>query len=120
MNLFVPGEFVSLNEYIKAARNPRAGSHISNAIKQEETNRVRVSARGVPPVTEYPIEIECIWYTKDERTDPDNTAFSIKSVLDGLVIAGVLSGDSRKHIKRITHSFAVDKKTPGVEVVLYR
>lgn len=120
LSLFIPGEFVSLNEYIKAARNPRAGSHISNAIKQEETSRVRIAAHGCPMITEYPVNIELTWFTKDERTDPDNTAFSVKSVLDGLVLAGVLQGDTRKHIKRMSHEFTVDKKNPGVEIVISR
>lgn len=116
ISFFVPGRFVSLNDYIKAARNPRAGAHMSSAIKREETQNVMKAARGIPAVTSYPVDVHCTWYTVDERTDPDNTAFSIKSVLDGLVIAGVLSGDTRKHIRRISHDFDVDKKHPGVEI----
>jgi len=56
------------------------------------------------------------WYEPDLRRDPDNIMAGQKFILDGLVAAGVLPGDSQKYILGIYHRFKVDRKNPRVEV----
>ena len=54
-------------------------------------------AAKVPPVSRYPVRILFRWYSKDSRKDIDNVAFAKTFILNGLVLAGVLTEDSRKH-----------------------
>ncbi len=53
----------------------------------------------------YPVELSFFWFRKDQRTDPDNIAFSAKFILDGFVQAGLLKSDGWKFIRSIHHEF---------------
>lgn len=114
VNLFIPGEFTTLNEYIDAERTNK---YIAAQIKQAETQRVQVEAVNCPPVVIYPAALRFVWYRRNRRSDPDNVAFATKFILDGLMGAGVLAGDGWKYISSIKHDFELDAKNPGVEVV---
>lgn len=114
MKLIFPGEFPSLNEYINAERRNR---FIAAKIKKETTLRVVQDCAQTQEHIDYPIHILCGWYTKNERKDPDNVAFAIKFLLDGIVTAGVLKNDTRKDILTISHFFFTDKNNPRVEVL---
>jgi len=113
MNLFIPGEFTTLNDYIDAERTNK---YMAAQIKQVETQRVSVEAVNCPPVVVYPVKLRLTWYRKNRRSDPDNVAFATKFILDGLTEAGVLEGDGWKYISSIAHEFCLDTKSPGVEV----
>ena len=115
MNITFPGEYPSLNEYINAERRNR---FIAAKIKKEATARAMEAAKETLDIVVYPLECTCIWYTKNERKDPDKVAFAIKFLLDGLVEAGVLRNDTRKEISSITHRFVTDKNAPRVELHL--
>ena len=108
-------ELTDLNAYIDAERTNR---FVASKIKKRETERVAWEAKAakLPKITEYPVHITYTWYTKDLRKDVDNVAFAKKFIHDGLVEAGVLEGDSRKHVAGFTDRFLVDKKRPRVEV----
>lgn len=67
--------------------------------------------------THTPCAVKCVWHLKDGRKDPDNVAFAIKFLLDGLVRAGVLPNDGQKEIWRIVHEFVRDARE-GVSVEL--
>ncbi len=74
-------------------------------------------ARKLTPVLE-PVAISCCWYTPNERKDADNVAFAIKFVLDGLVEAGILKGDGRKHVRSLMYTFSVGRINPRTEVYI--
>ena len=115
LEFFIPGEFTTLNEWIAAANGNR---HAAAKIKREETARVRFAAHGVPEITEYPVHLHLTWYRRNRKSDPDNIAFAIKFVLDGLQDAGVMRQDTWASVKTITHHFALDKQNPGVSIAI--
>jgi len=116
LTLIIKGELTDLNTYIDAERSNRFAAA---KLKKAETALVAFSCKQqkLKPVEK--IEgIVCTWYTKDKRKDGDNISFGIKAIYDGLVVAGILPNDSRKHTGSITHHFAVDPVNPRVEVSL--
>lgn len=118
MNLTIEGELTDLNTYVRAERTNR---FISATIKRQETERVAREAQAakLPPVSRYPVRIGFTWYTRNLRKDVDNIAFGKKFILDGLVLAGVLAGDGRKHVAGFAgEEFLVDRERPRVEVVV--
>ena len=92
--------------------------HIGAQIKKDETYRVRMACRELPPITRYPVSLHITWYRRNKRTDPDNIAFSTKFLLDGMQQAGVLQQDTWASIASIKHDFRVDADNPGVEIVI--
>ena len=113
--LEIPGRFPSLNDYISAERKNR---HIAAKIKRDETQRVAdLAANSDIPTFNMPVKIEFCWVEKNSRRDCDNVAFAKKFILDGLVKAGVLKGDSRKYVIGFTDTFPEpDKDNPHVYV----
>jgi Holliday junction resolvase RusA-like endonuclease len=116
MHITIKGEFASLNEYINAERGNRykaasikksAESDIMWQLKQYHCETLTGQYR-----------VHFTWYTKDERTDADNTSFAQKFLMDSLVKSGILKNDSRKHIVSLYHDFEVDKGNPRVEIDL--
>jgi hypothetical protein len=113
VNIWIPGEFTTLNEYIAAVN---ANRYKGAAIKKVETNRVAWECRGIRPIERYPVNIAVTWIRKDRKTDPDNCDFSIKFILDGLQLAGVLAQDTWKNISCTSHRHRIDKDNPGVSI----
>lgn len=114
MTISIPGELTDLNTYINAERSNR---YVAAKIKRHDTSYVSWQAKvaKVKPVTSYPVIISFVWYTKDLRKDCDNVSFARKFILDGLVEAGVLAGDGRKHVAGFGgERFEIDKKNPRV------
>ncbi len=99
----VDGTFLSLNEVIRKTKGNWKSYH---RLSKQQQNRILVACLQQKPgkVTE-PVLVEFHWTTASLRVDPDNTAFSVKFVLDGLQDAGVLPKDTRKWIKAIHHEF---------------
>lgn len=110
-------ELTDLNTYIKALN---AHYHAGNAIKQQETDYVYFTAieQKLKPITQYPVTVWFVWYSKNERKDIDNVCFAKKFILDGLVKAKILSNDSRKYVEGFRDVFCIDKKNPRVEIEL--
>lgn len=114
MRIWIPGEFATCNQY---TGEERAFKLKAAEIKATETGRARFETMNrYEPITEYPVQIEFIWFRKDIKTDPDNIAFAQKFVLDGLVLAGILEGDTWDHIQSLHHEFIVDAEDPGVGI----
>lgn len=113
LEFFLPGETTSLNDYIAAMNKNRFEGA---KIKKYETRRVELAARELPQVTKYPVDLHLTWYRHDKRTDPDNVAFAIKFILDGLQLAGVLQQDTWASVRSIHHTFEVDRNNPGCAV----
>lgn len=117
MKFTIEGELTDLNTYIQAERSHRL---LASTIKREETERVawEAQAAGLPPVSRYPIRIAFTWYSQDSRKDIDNIAFAKKFILDGLLKAGVLAGDGRKHVAGFAEEFLIDRERPRVEILI--
>lgn len=118
MKLIIPGELTDLNTYIRAERgNKYAGA----GIKHRETDLVALHAisQGLPKLDEHcKVILKFHWYCKNTRKDPDNIVYAKKFILDGLVTAGVLPGDSWKHIVQFTDYWDVDNNNPRIEVII--
>ena len=112
--LTIPGEFTSLNEYIRAERG-RFGMYQAGKIKKEETERVAWLAKRVK--IETPCYFVFKWTVKNKKKDSDNVAFSCKYIFDGLVEAGAIPNDSMAHVLGIVHLFAVGD--PRVDIYVY-
>ena len=110
---FIPGEFTTLNQHLAAANSNR---HKCAEIKRDETRRVTLAAREVPEIQNYPVDLHLTWYRVNRKSDPDNIAFAIKYVLDGLQIAGVMKQDTWGCVRKITHEFRIDAGAPGVAI----
>lgn len=114
--LSIPGRFPSLNDYIAAERKNR---HIAAKMKREETKRVAdIAANLDMPTFEKPVHVYFAWVEPNRRRDIDNIAFAHKFILDGLVDAGVLKGDSQKYVTGFVDRFRVDKDNPHVSVLI--
>ena len=121
LHIVLPGEYTTQNQYIQAER-----THLQRAagIKSSETERVKLEVMSqfgvdaIPKVTSYPVDVTIFWYRTDRRSDPDNVAFAVKFILDGLQAAGVLRNDGWKQINSICHIFRIDKNAPRVEIFL--
>jgi len=97
---------LSLNEYIKIERGNR---YAAANIKKSETRYCEVCAKNsLQPIEAYPVDVLIEWHTSF-RKDPDNVAFGIKFILDGLVKSGIIVNDGSKQIRNIHHTFVKDK-----------
>lgn len=119
INFFIPGEFITLNDYINAERSNKFQA--AN-IKKAETARVILECKSgdVPKVTRYPVKIGFHWYTSNRRSDPDNIAFAAKFILDGMVKAKILKDDGQEEIQSFNHNYSLDKNNPGVAVTIWQ
>lgn len=113
MKIVIPGELPTMNQIIDAAKTHWNGYR---KMKQDNTLLVALVARRLPECQR--VDISITWYRRDRRTDKDNIMAGQKFILDGLKEAGVIGNDGWKHIRRITHDFAVDRHEPRVEVEL--
>lgn len=115
--LIIPGRFPSLNDYIAAERKNR---HIAAKMKRDETKRVAdIAANSDMPTFEKPVHVYFTWVEPNRRRDIDNIAFAHKFILDGLVDAGVLKGDSQKYVTGFYDYFGkTDKDNPHVSVLI--
>ncbi len=119
----IPGRLPSVNELIRWDRivGRRGRGRFFGAIKRREAIYhvwAYIKKSAILNI-ETPVDVKVTWFERDARRDYDNIASGIKFILDALVKAGVIKGDSRKWIPRpVDHHFAVDKKDPRIEVTL--
>ena len=113
MKLEIPGRLPGLNEIIAAAKSHYAKYSTE---KKEYTEEVAWLAKQARLPKFEKVYLVITWFEPDRRRDPDNIMAGQKFILDGLVAAGVLPGDSQKYIAGIVHRFRVDKQNPRVEV----
>lgn len=109
MNIFIPYEFTTWNDYI---REERANLYKANHIKQSEKQIIQLLVkkkyRG-----KYPVTLTVRPHFKNKRRDLDN--FRIKGLIDGLVCAGVIRNDNLNNINKIILE-AVFSDEEGVEI----
>lgn len=94
-----------LNRYIAALNSNR---YSGNTIKQRETDWVHYECKiqKLKPIKKK-VKIDFFWYIENKRKDPDNISFK-KSILDGLVRAGILKDDGLDEIEGFSDTFIVD------------
>lgn len=108
--------FPGLNEIIKVAKaHPMAYS----AMKKRWGHVVETSIRQakLKPMRG-PVQIHLTWVEKTRRRDPDNIRAGSKFILDALVKAKVLPGDSLATVWGLSDSFVVDKEHWRVDVLV--
>lgn len=102
------------NEYIRACRgNKYEAAQMKRTVEMVVGNR----ARDLPQIMG-PVRIYFTWREGDRRRDLDNVAFAKKFILDGLVKAGVLPDDNRRHMLGFIDNFLYTPKHWGVDVVI--
>lgn len=108
----------SLNEYVNTERGNRYGGA---GLKRNNTQLCAVYCRAAMNQGfkfDNPSVVHCTWYMKNKRKDPDNIAFAIKFILDGMMKVGLIKNDNWEMIKGLKHDFVVDKEHPRVEIEL--
>ena len=111
----IQGRFPSLNDYISAER---ANKSFGASMKRRETKRAASAAEGLAQCIN-PVIVGFKWVEPNLRRDADNVAFAKKFILDGLVMAGVLKGDSRKYVIGLEDDFSeIDPDNPRIVVTL--
>jgi hypothetical protein len=107
----------TLNEYIDAERvNKYKAANMKKVLTQKikfwTMSQSRIKLHGLHDVV-------LIWTRKDRRHDADNVYAGIKFLLDGIVAAGTLPGDDRKHVRHISHEIHQGNKE-WVEVLFFK
>lgn len=111
VRLVIPGRFPSLNEFY------RMGPHEQSRVKRECDELVAWCARAQRlPRIKRPVSLSITWVEANDRRDLDNVAFATKFVQDGLVKAGVLENDTKRHVRALHHGFEIDRRDPRVVV----
>ena len=95
--------------YSYAAETKRAVEDIAWEIKAYFSPKVPTINEG--------FAIVCCWHVTNKRRDPDNIAFGIKYILDGMQSAGLIANDGFNNVSGgILHSFQVSPRNPHVSV----
>ena len=111
---YIPFRLPGLNEYTNACRsNKFAGAGLKKTIESNLFPFLQSLDNFIEPV-----KIMFIWHEKTKRRDIDNIAFAKKFILDALVNAKKLQGDSQKYVKGFYDGFSFGEKD-GVEVIIY-
>ena len=114
MRFTLPITLPGLNNYTAACRGNAYGA---NAMKKRAEAAITAHLPAPEPL-DYPLAVAIRWVEPSRRRDPDNVAFATKFILDAMVRAGVIDGDTHRHIASIAHTFAVDKTSPRIEVTV--
>lgn len=109
--------FPSLNEVIASAKMTGRGYAYSQ-LKRTYTELVANSIVKPPAIPFSCVYIIITWHEKTRRRDPDNVAFAVKFILDGMVNAGVIKNDSPKEITGWNNKFVYGVEDK-VEVTVY-
>lgn len=115
--------FPSMNDVIAANRS---GYGVGNRMKRRLTELVATQCREVMAETGWvapmgPVEVSFRWHEVWRGRDVDNVMSAQKFVLDGMVEAGMLRGDSQRYVPRPpAHEIVIDREHPGVTVEVSR
>jgi len=115
LSFVIPGRLPGLNEVIRVGRGNRFGG-----AKQKQVAEAMICPYLPKPIPlDYPVVVGFTWFEPDKRRDPDNIAAAgAKFILDAMVAAKVLRGDSQRFIAGITHRVTTDRANPRVEVTI--
>ncbi len=112
------GRLGSLNEYsLECRKSPYCGNNFKH--KQQEMVIKYIKESNLERVVDYPLKVVFSFYEKNHKRDIDNiSSWAHKSVLDALVVGGILENDGWKQIISIQDNFSVDKDNPRIEITL--
>lgn len=102
----------NLNEFRdEIARSPYKGGKLKNEVENAIiTSIMYAKLKGtLKPIEKYPIQINCVWFSKTKRQDLDNRRSSVKFILDAMQKAEIIPNDSQKYICGLFDEFKVDK-----------
>jgi len=117
----IPGELATLNEY---TNQNRGNKYSGNKVKKDNTAKCIYHAMNAlnrfktKPNKNGLFDLEIQWTTKNNKKDSDNIFFGVKFILDGMVKAGMIANDNRKHIRNISHTIFTDKNVQSIIVKL--
>lgn len=112
----IPGQFVSLNEYVDAERVNRFKAA---KIKKDMTEKAQNAVPDDAPHFEAPhVYVYFTWVAPNMRKDKDNVSFAKKFILDGLQKAGVIKRDSWKLCTPFDIGFKVNPNNPRTIVTI--
>ena len=116
MKLIIKGRLPSRNDAEQAARS---GMNAGGAYKKRWTEFVAYQAIGqfVSPI-EGTARASVTFYEPNQKRDQDNVISGLKYLCDGLVKAGVLEGDSPRHLRFESVRVDYDRDNPRIEVEL--
>jgi len=116
--LFLP-QLPGLNDFMDANRRNRyAGADMKK--KWTEAVAWECKAQKIVPY-QVPVTLSFMWFEPNARRDPDNIIFAKKFILDGLVMAGVIPGDTQKWIRGFNYERWIvvkEQSRVGVQVSL--
>lgn len=115
--IFVPGKLPDLNSFTTSAER----SYFNRSkTKKKWTERVKSLAVDHISKKYESIYLLLNWQEQHKRRDPDNIAFSIKFILDGLVRANIIPNDNWKHVLGWSNVFKFKKDIEqGVEILIF-
>lgn len=114
MILTIKGQLPGLNEYTRACRTHYIlGANMKADAEQLIT--LFINNQHLEPVKgKYRVFIT--WYEPNNKRDSDNVYFAKKFILDALVKAGIVEGDSRKYVNEFRDVIKTDKENPRIVV----
>lgn len=114
--LIIKGRLPGLNEIINADRTNR---HIGAKLKKEWTELVAWECKRQKLIPVDKADFEFTWIEQNMRRDKDNIASGgHKMIFDGLVTAGILTGDGWKQIGNFSDKFYTQGYGEGVIVLI--
>jgi hypothetical protein len=105
----IESELPDLNTYILAERSNRYSAANLKKNATRTCHHSCIQLKGKVP-KDLIFDIVITWHLPNKKKDPDNVAFGIKFIHDGLVSAKVLSNDGANNINSISHRFVYGEK----------
>lgn len=113
MTVTIEMKLPSLNEYIDVCRQNR---YQAAAFKRQLETDIMWFLKKLP-CYQNPVIIDFVWHEENRKRDPDNVASAKKYILDALVKAGKLQGDSPKFIAGFSDRFCYGREAK-VEITI--
>jgi len=114
-------DYPTLNQLISSAQKRKGKFSPYGIEKKQATNYTEMIVKEYikennTPIFENSVEIKCVWFRGNKRSDPDNISACIKYVIDGIVKGKLLKDDTMKYIHKISHEF--EKSENGKNYVI--
>ena len=114
LKFWIPGPLPGKNEQVASANKHRmAGARM----KEYWTEHVSRCCGGTGKHFER-IFVDFVWYEPNRRRDKQNISNDQVYCFDSLQRAGVIPNDGWRNIEGFSHTFQVNKESPGVAMVV--